>query len=264
MPQGANPHGFWADPRQTIGARLWQDRTTSPQGMAWLERVARPGATLVDVGANVGEWTLSADRLGMHSCAFEPQIHHASRLRELLRDSQSHVHPLALGDADGALELHQPLEGMNDGATSAHPAPGWARLASVPMRRFDDFWTEHHPDRPIHGVKIDVEGHEAKVLEGMRGSLERWRPWVWVEVNPETLGRAGSCPDALADLLGRAGYVHMQFYPYRYDASMGDSLWFPRGEREGFVVSLDGRGDTMRQVKDGNRPRRRQSRETVK
>lgn len=50
------------------------------------------------------------------------------------------------------------------------------RSHTVKSRTLTSICEEHAQDRPIHFLKIDVEGHEETVLRGM--DFSQWRPWV--------------------------------------------------------------------------------------
>jgi FkbM family methyltransferase len=50
------------------------------------------------------------------------------------------------------------------------------RSQTVQSRTLTSICEEHAPGRPIHFLKIDVEGHEETVLRGM--DFTQWRPWV--------------------------------------------------------------------------------------
>lgn len=56
-------------------------------------------------------------------------------------------------------------------------------------------------------VKLDVEGHEAAALDGMRTTLARLRPRaLYVEIKDNSLGRAPTTDEQLRDLLTALGY----------------------------------------------------------
>lgn len=136
------------------------------------------GGTFVDVGANVGMVSLLlADRV-QNAWLFEPNPVAAARARENLRLNhlQFSVHEMALSDRNGSVELENSggVSSCNrtvDGFRSSAP------MITVPRITFDDFLTEHAvPSVAITAVKIDVEGHENAVLQGMKKFLSTQRP----------------------------------------------------------------------------------------
>ncbi|OYV73521.1 MAG: hypothetical protein B7Z72_02355, partial [Gemmatimonadetes bacterium 21-71-4] len=143
-----------------------------------LARLADPGETALDVGANVGQMTaLLALRLGPSGrvVAFEP----ADGVRATLEQNAAawragwpvaaiDVRPVALSDRDGAGELLLPaFYDHNRGlARVAAPGEGDADGGSrQPLRlaRLDGLLGA---DTPVGVMKIDVEGHEGPVLRG--------------------------------------------------------------------------------------------------
>jgi FkbM family methyltransferase len=50
------------------------------------------------------------------------------------------------------------------------------RSQTVKSRTLASICEQHAGNRPIHFLKIDVEGHEETVLRGM--DFTRWRPWI--------------------------------------------------------------------------------------
>lgn len=145
-----------------------------------LRNSARPW-TLVDVGANKGDFTAAAALLanlkGVE--AFEPQPDCGPSLRSVLaKVSNGHLHAAAVGDAKGEIEL---LCTANSKLTSVLPAdpkvesayePGDFTVANrmkVPLVRLDDVIP---PGTEIGLLKIDVQGYELQVLEGARRTLQ--------------------------------------------------------------------------------------------
>jgi FkbM family methyltransferase len=196
-----------------------------------------PGDVFVDVGANEGIFTIPiAEHLGTGGrvLAFEPGPDTASRLRTRataanLRDRVS-IYELALAAEDGQHVLR---------ADGAHPADSTKRslfidgpiVAEVPVRAFDGMVAsaEIELDRGLNAVKIDVEGAELQVLEGMEGAIRLHRPRVIVvEVIEEHMQRAGYGTAKLFAFLRRLGYVA------RHDTN--DGLMFDAA----FVPAPDG------------------------
>lgn len=188
--------------------------------MEWLRKTLKPGQLLLDVGANFGEWTITAAHLGAKACAIEPQQAYVDALNRL-NHPRIHAHAWALSDAGGAGRLWE-APGLNNGASSLHPGMDWKSNAVVSRVRLDTVWPVYHPLQAIHGVKFDVEGHEAHAIQGSLETLTIWKPWVWVEENPEALARAGCTVSIVHDLLRGIGYNLEESHA---DPRMNDSVW---------------------------------------
>ncbi len=133
----------------------------------------RPGATVVDAGANLGYFTLLMAALAGptgHVHAFEPN----PGLVELLTRNvfvngfggTTTVHHMALADRSGTARLHVRPGELGGGFLDADDAPG----VDVPLCRFDSLGIV--PDF----IKIDVEGAEAALWRGLGGVLALRRP----------------------------------------------------------------------------------------
>jgi len=137
------------------------------------------GGVFIDIGANVGMFTLLvADRIG-HAILFEPNPIAAARARENLAiNGLCHeVQELALSDKNGEVLLEDrggtdsTNRTLEDSQTSNYPTH------RVPCRTFDSFLEEREETiERIDAIKIDVEGHENSVLKGMKRTLTELRP----------------------------------------------------------------------------------------
>lgn len=143
------------------------------------------GGTYVDVGAadpDVDSVTKAFYERGWSGVDIEPSREHAAALRSA-RPRDVVVEECA-GAAAGTLVLHEVSgTGLSSVVLSAIEAldesDGATADIEVPVRRLDDMLeVAGLADRPIHFLKIDVEGFEEDVLRGI--DLDRWRPWVVV------------------------------------------------------------------------------------
>jgi FkbM family methyltransferase len=139
-------------------------------------RFVRPGELVFDIGAHVGDRIASFRRLGARVVAVEPQPALAKTLRLLYgRDASVVIEAVALGRQSGTVELKLNLENptvstaSEDFVKAAHGAPGWedqrwSKTIQVPMTTLDALIARH--GMPSF-AKIDVEGFEAEVLNGL-------------------------------------------------------------------------------------------------
>lgn len=178
-----------------------------------LTRLLRRGDTFVDVGANIGWYTLlAANRVGATGkvFAFEPSDGVFSHLMYNVRASgYDHVvaERLALADRAGAVQLRV-AAGRGPGTASILPtaASGNDAMEQVETIRFDDYWRERRI-QSVRLVKIDVEGAELMVLRGMREALERQAiEYLIIEVSDSRLRSAGESSRALLEMLQSYGY----------------------------------------------------------
>jgi FkbM family methyltransferase len=172
-----------------------------------LDRFVRPGATVVDVGANIGYNTLhAARRAGPHGrvIAVEPAPDNLEVLQRNLAAAGATnvvVAPVAAGAVPGLRELF--VRGRTSAVNSLFPRSCYAfvtDIVRVPVVPLDDL---------VAGgadvVKIDVEGAELEVLEGMPRVLEK-PPVLVVEWHPLLQQLAGYDADALPCWLLERGW----------------------------------------------------------
>ena len=164
---------------------------------------------MLDVGANIGTFTLAAARLtgiGGRVIAFEPSLEHASRLAgnlALNRYENVTTETLAVMDKDGEVSMDISAGGAQ---LARHPESSSGTVV-VPCCRLDTYLTEHGLGQ-VDVVKIDVEGAEGFVVDGMEGLFDTGRyPAIVLEVHPDSLKVNGSSPEALIHQLEKHGYV---------------------------------------------------------
>ncbi len=161
-----------------------------PGDLAILERYIRPGFHFVDVGANIGTYSLFvAKRAGADAkiIAIEPQPKILKRLEENIafNEVDVKVFPVAVLGSAGDIELT--VDENNYGFTSVHSGRkgrGAQSTVTVQARPLIDIVTEAGMER-IDAMKIDVEGAEdLALLPFMDNSPERlWPKLILVEHN---------------------------------------------------------------------------------
>ena len=180
---------------------------------AVISRLLRPGDIAVDVGANIGYFTLlAAAKVGetgrVH--AFEPVPANFAALEHNVRLNGFQnviLHDSALGASNGTILLGSTEADGGHLTSGSYTQDGPCHQVAVPVRRLDDCLPAAPPPRHLRLVKIDVEGGEAQVLHGFRRTLAATPPdAIVMEVNIPLLERAGSTPDALLAPLRDAGY----------------------------------------------------------
>lgn len=192
---------FETDPRNAWGPAFIEMH--KPEIDFLLPRV-RPGDVVIDVGANVGVLTvLLASRVGPlgHVYALEPESRNAAMLRRNVRRnglSNVSVVQKAASDASGWRTLYRSM--TNNELHRMQPSSFCRETVAVECVSLDDLLAAEH--RPVAWIKVDVEGHEHRVLRGMRRCLER-NPCaqLFLEFNEQSLREAGIAPSALLQLL---------------------------------------------------------------
>ena len=170
--------------------------------------LASPGMVALDVGADIGYYTLQLSRLVGPTgqvVAFEPIPKARERLEHNIAANgllNIIVSELALGNQNGTVYLEDPFKKsrLNLNKTTA----GHEDI-KVSIRRMDALVGEMNL-ASVDLVKIDVEGAEHEVLRGMEQTLRRFHPVLIVEVHHQFLPQFASTAEALLEWLNCLGY----------------------------------------------------------
>lgn len=168
---------------------LFQGVSPSHEHRAMLKSLGKLN-TIVDVGANVGQFALLASRVQpaaiIHS--FEPLSDAAKKFLAVIGENpQVRLHRCALGVDDSVLNIH--VTSQADSSSLLSPKLQADYFPGTHLVR-----TEEVVVHPLHAVvsreeirspallKIDVQGFEAQVLEGCGAVLSSF-DWVFVELS---------------------------------------------------------------------------------
>lgn len=157
--------------------------------MRFVERLLRPGMTVLDIGAHHGLYTLlTSKRVGRRGrvIAFEPSPRECLRLAKHVRVNRCRnvqVEACAVGDASGEAEFYM-VDGYRDWGNSLRPpaVPEPTRQVRVAVRSLDEV-LEARGIAQVDFIKLDAEGGELAVLRGAKRLLHTARrPAILAEV----------------------------------------------------------------------------------
>lgn len=175
----------------------------------WVGKYVRPGDVAVDVGANIGLYTLALARaVGPAGWvfAFEPEPKNFLMLqRNLVLNGCANVGAFrtAVCRSSGCVRLH--LSDSNSGDHRVYPVPGEGRdsFVNIPAVSLDDFLAGGE----VNFLKVDVQGAELDVLRGAQRLIaSQPRLAMLVEYWPQGLRQAGGSAAELGRLLQDAGF----------------------------------------------------------
>jgi FkbM family methyltransferase len=171
----------------------------------WLARSVRDGWRTIDVGANIGYLSLHLSRLvGPHGqvIACEPIAETADLLERNIRQNDA-TNVTVVRSAIGAVSTRRVMHLTAAGDLDSFY--GSAFGATVEDRIVDVTTVDEVTDGHADFVKIDVEGAELDVLDGMEATIPTARALV-VEWNPSCLRVAGRDPRELPQRLLDVGF----------------------------------------------------------
>ncbi|MFI6502598.1 FkbM family methyltransferase [Nonomuraea typhae] len=166
------------------------------------EKLAGLGGTVVDVGANIGVYACAggARMPSGRLLAFEPVPENLGHLRANVERNdlaeRVEVAAMAVGAAEGTLELHLSAEQSGKHSADARNAGPGGQSVTVPMTTLDAYLDGRGADL----IKIDVEGYEGFVLRGAAETLAA-RPALLFELHPELQANCGFAAGELLDLV---------------------------------------------------------------
>lgn len=173
------------------------------------KELIKPGMVVADVGANFGYYTVIFSKLVgedgfVH--AFEPSCRFRGRLLEHLKMNNCHnvsVSEFGLSDRNESLTLF----GGGDSATLHWVGRDCPVVEeNIIVMTLDDYVEENEIDR-IDFIKVDIDGHEPKFIDGAIKTIERFRPIILMEFMQLALLKAGSNVELLKKKLEDLGYV---------------------------------------------------------
>lgn len=177
----------YANPPDAVECRVWRQHL-------------RPGDLFVDVGANVGVYSVLAAELGAVVVAVEadPLAVKQLELNMRLNGYAVEVHRTAVAAEVGEVHFSAGSDTMN-----SIRAEAGSDTRSMACTTLDELVG----GRVVAGLKIDVEGVERLVLEGARGLLGRGVGLLQIEWNGMSMLTLGESREPIEALLKSAGYV---------------------------------------------------------
>jgi FkbM family methyltransferase len=181
-----------------------------PEQTRFLLGLVEDGSTVLDVGANVGWYSLLVARCRPRCTvhAFEPIPHtfgYLERNIALNRVTNVHPHNLALSNTDGEADFYWEPSLLGRASAADLSDHGEARRVKRPMRRLDALLPELGLGA-VDFIKCDCEGSELRVFEGGRETLDRCKPAVLTELLRKWAAKLGYHPNQVIELFRDLGY----------------------------------------------------------
>lgn len=191
---------------QALFSRIYMvyKRLVEARHSAALMRYIPPGSCVIDVGANIGFFTLQfARQVGSdgHVFAIEPESHNFNQLlNELQRAGLAgRVTSLQAVAADSAGARHLQLDPY-------HPANHKIGSQGVVVTAITLDALSATRAQPVSFIKIDVQGAEMQVLDGGWKLISQQHPALFIECDDSALQGFGSSAAALIRRMHDAGY----------------------------------------------------------
>jgi FkbM family methyltransferase len=171
-----------------IKTGIWEDSSTDI-----VNKLVKPNDYVIDIGANIGYFTVLFSKIVGENgkvYAFEPTNEYYNVLNSNLKANNiSNCVPFQIGLSDK--EEHLNIFLGQHSATIHEPIKNsTTKEETINLTSLDKFVLENKIEK-IDFIKIDVDGHEPKILEGATKTLERFKPIILLEVNHLNYFEAG-------------------------------------------------------------------------
>ena len=209
------PAGFWMliDPNEWLGRTIMMGYFESHLTYL-IQQILQRGDLVVDVGANVGYIALwMARAVGDTGCvlAIEPvRLAYDRLIQNIERNRMRSIRCVqcAAGSHEGNLQIwvvpHKLW--LSSVFNKAHEQGLLETIRVAPVDTIVAESLNEDALSRIAFVKIDVEGYEPPVLDGMPQVLSRSQPILWIEVNPPVLAKGGYNASDIERRLNAYGY----------------------------------------------------------
>jgi FkbM family methyltransferase len=160
------------DTNDRLARRIRCEEAFEPEVRREVERIASRRVNVIDIGANIGYFTILASRLAgpeNRVFSFEPQANVVSKLRRNIEANalrNVEVFPYALSDKPGTVNFNVPPEGAEAfGSMRSNERFKTVKTVEVETHRLDDV-LDKLGNPKIGLVKMDAEGAELLILRG--------------------------------------------------------------------------------------------------
>jgi len=209
----------YAHPCDESSRALFLTGMFEPNEFLWLEQTLKRGMVMIDIGANMGLYTLFAASCVGHTgsvMAIEPSQREFERLQanvRLNRLSNVRCVKAAAYNYEGEADLRVASiqnAGHNTLGQFGYEGVITERLERVRLERLDDLVQQAKLPR-VDVIKIDVEGAERFVLEGAHNTIEQFHPTFLMELSDRMLQHQNSDSQQILVFFEEQGYSVYEF-----------------------------------------------------
>lgn len=196
----------------TIGAAIARDKQYEPHVTHAIRQILRPGDWFIDVGANIGYFSLLAGTIVGSTgqvIAFEPNPNNCDLIEQSIAANQLAnitVHRQAVAESPQTFNLD--VAGPNTNGRIIDNSPQAVLGMNPPLYVTAVVLDDFLPDLPrLNLVKMDIEGAEPRALQGMIHLLRRHKPILLLEFSPFLIQVTSHVsPDSFLQTVMELGY----------------------------------------------------------
>lgn len=175
--------------------------------LTYLSQHLKADDVFVDIGANIGVYSLIASKLLAAKgkvISFEASAKNYDRLQEHLSLNKAEnikAHHLAIAEKEKEITLYYDAQEANIGMISAYANSNeiGEKIKAVAL---DDFL----PNQKVDFIKLDIEGGEYDALKGMQKLLQKQNPTLLIEIEEDIIAKTEYTVEDLINFLKELGY----------------------------------------------------------
>lgn len=199
-------------PTQFVSKSILLFGVFEPQEAFWFDKTVKPGMTVIDIGANIGQYTLlAAERIGNSGrvISFEPADDNFDILQRNVEmngfGDRVQLIKNAVGSSIGICEFVLATDGGSNSIYQKSTNQSTVKRINVPCVTLDSIFMSQDFDR-VDLIKIDAEGADFEVIKGAQKTLKKYHPVLFVEFAERVLIKFGTTPIEMLRFLRQLGY----------------------------------------------------------
>lgn len=223
-----NGHKFATIPNDVgISEELLMFQIHEPLSTKLLTQLLKNGMICLDIGSNIGYYVcLESNAIGNNGkvISIEPSPINFKYLKkniELQNISNIEIHNFACGNENGEIEfLVSDRSNWSRVATDKFvdvPPDTILQKIKIPMRTVDSFIEEKSLPK-LDFIRMDVEGYEVNIVEGMQQTLKKFKPMLQMEIHLFLIGIPKT--KTLLQTIQKHAYEILYYIPREMDVPM--------------------------------------------
>ena len=180
-------------------------------GISYLRNTLKTGDVFIDIGANIGSYSLIASELVKDKgkvISFEPTKLCYRKLNDnisLNKLNNIKTEKLAVYHQSGFINLHISNSDNLGMSSILHHDAEIGNIEKVETITLDKYIIDNKISK-INLIKLDIEGAEYYALKGMLNTLEKYKPNIIIEISPDVLSSGEISRDDILNLLKSINY----------------------------------------------------------
>jgi FkbM family methyltransferase len=160
-----------------------------PTSTKILKNELREGMFVLDIGANIGYYALIEAKIVKshgHVWAIEPSPDNAWFIKQNIAMNKLDnvtVHKVAIGDEIGTVYLNICEDSPNLNRVSLPTTNSSTKRIPVEIITLDEFMRKNNVEK-VDFIRFDVEGFEYRIIKGGKNTLNKYSPYIFVEIHP--------------------------------------------------------------------------------